>query len=151
MTIWRPAPRIRFKALGLHWRGDRLLASEVRDDAQRLKGVRPLGGSVEFGETAEAAVIREFQEELGLSVDIVGPPVFMENIYMHEGQVGHEIIAIFEVAFPDGAFAGQNRIAFCENDGTRCFAEWFALDDLDRPDGPRLYPDGLKAYLVEPA
>lgn len=148
MSVWRPAPRTRFKALGLHWRGDRLLAAEVPDDAGRVKGVRPLGGSVEFGETAEEAVIREFREELGIAVRVLGPPVFMENIYTHEGSPGHEILALFEVAFPAGALADGGRIAFAEDDGTRCCAEWFALEALDLPGLPQLYPAGLKAHLL---
>lgn len=147
MTIWRPAPTIRFKALGLHWRGDHLLAAEVLDDAGRLKGVRPLGGSVEFGETAETAVIREFREELGVTVKPLGPPAFLENIYTHEGSVGHEILAIFNVTFPPDAFADQARIEFKEGNGTKCFAAWYALDILDLPSGPQLYPDGLKIHL----
>ncbi|MBQ2263609.1 MAG: NUDIX domain-containing protein [Loktanella sp.] len=147
MTTWRPAPGIRFKALGLHWRGDRLLASEILDDAGHVKGVRPLGGTVEFGETAEAALIREFHEELGITVAPLGPPVFMENIYSHEGSLGHEILAIFDVAFPPDAFAGKTRIAFKEDSGTECFAEWFPVETLDRPGQPRLYPEGLKAHL----
>lgn len=149
MTSWRPAPRIRLKALGLHWRDDRLLAAEVMDDAGRVKGVRPLGGSVEFGETAEAAVIREFQEELGITVKVLGPPIFMENLYVHEGCRGHEILAIFDVLFPAGSFVGETRIAFHENDGTRCFADWFALGSLDLPDQPKLYPEGLKTHLLK--
>lgn len=147
MTTWRPAPTIRLKALGLHWRGDRLLAAEVLDDAGRVKGVRPLGGSVEFGETAEAAVIREFQEELGIKVKTLGPPFFMENIYTHEGSVGHEILAIFNVTLPPGAFADQTRVEFEEDNGATCFAEWFALDRLDLPGRPQLYPEGLKMHL----
>ena len=149
MTTWRPASRIRFKALGLHWRSGRLLAAEVLDDAGRIKGVRPLGGSVEFGETAEEAVIREFHEELGITVEVAGPPVFMENIYNHEGSLGHEILAIFNVTFPDAAFAEVTRIEFHEDDGTKCFAEWFSLEALDMADGPQLYPEGLKAHLLK--
>ncbi|MBL3554413.1 NUDIX hydrolase [Rhodovulum sulfidophilum] len=147
MNTWRPASGIRFKALGLHWRGNRLLASEVYEDSGRLKGVRPLGGTVEFGETAQAAVIREFQEELGITVKIVGSPTFIENIYVHEGSLGHEMLAIFDVTFPPEAFAGQTRIAFREDSGVECFAEWFALEELDGPGQPQLYPTGLKALL----
>ena len=77
MTVWRPSQTIRLKALGLHWRKGRLLAAEILDDAGRVKGVRPLGGTVEFGETAEAAVRREFHEELGVTAIPLGPPVFM--------------------------------------------------------------------------
>ena len=72
MNVWRPAPAIRVKALGLHWRDGRLLAFEVHDDAGRVTGVRPLGGSIEFGETAEAALRREFREELGIDVVVAG-------------------------------------------------------------------------------
>lgn len=149
MTTWRPAPRIRFKALGIHWRDDRLLAAEVLDDFGRVKGVRPLGGTVELGETAEAAVIREFREELGITVKTLGPPVFMENIFTHEGSLGHEVLAIFDVALPADAFADQKRIEFRESDGTKCFAEWFAINTLDLPDRPQLYPEGLRAHLLK--
>ena len=140
MTIWRPSPSIRFKVLGLHWRDGGLLAAEVRDDAGRVKGVRPLGGSMEFGESAEDALRREFREELGIDITLLGAPVFMENIYRHEGRTGHEILALFEVGLPEGAFAGRTRIAFHEDDGTACFAEWFALDGLDLPGGQGLFP-----------
>ncbi|WP_316014871.1 NUDIX hydrolase [Roseobacter sp. HKCCA0434] len=145
--VWRPAPAIRFKALGLHWRQGRLLAVEVLDDAGKVKGVRPLGGGVEFGETARDAVIREFREELGIVVTVGGSPVFMENIFRHEGSIGHEVIALFDVTFPEGAFDGQTRLSFREEGGTVCFAEWFDPDGLDRPERPRLYPEGLKDLL----
>jgi NADH pyrophosphatase NudC (nudix superfamily) len=68
MAIWKPKPFIRVKVLGLVWRGDELLAGEVEDSSGRVTGVRPLGGCVEFGETREAAIRREFQEELGCAV-----------------------------------------------------------------------------------
>ncbi|WP_102223478.1 NUDIX hydrolase [Acidimangrovimonas sediminis] len=148
MTRWRPPPQIRFKALGLHWREDRLLAAEVPDDAGRVKGVRPLGGTVHFGETAEAAVRREFAEELGIAIEVLGPPVFLENLYRHEGAPGHEILALFDVAFPEGAFDGVERIAFHEDEGTPCHAGWYAPDSLDQPGRIRLFPDGLKAHLA---
>lgn len=148
MSTWRPASRIRFKALGLHWRNGRLLAAEVLDDAGRVKGVRPLGGTVEFGEAAEVAVAREFQEELGIIVQVVSPPTFMENIFSHEGNLGHEIVAIFDLSFPPDAFVSEERIEFTEDDGTKCFAEWFSLGALDLPEGPQLYPSGLKAHLL---
>ena len=148
MSTWRPASRIRLKALGLHWRDGRLLAAEVLDDAGRVKGVRPLGGTVEFGETVEVAVVREFQEELGITVKAVSPPTFMENIFVHEGSLGHEIVAIFDVSFPPNISFAEDRIQFTEDSGATCFAEWFSLDSLDLPDGPQLYPSGLKAHLL---
>ncbi|MGP9806203.1 NUDIX domain-containing protein, partial [Paracoccus sp. NSM] len=103
--------------MGLHWRDGRLLAAEVLDDAGRVKGVRPLGGTVEFGETVEVAVVREFQEELGITVKAVSPPTFMENIFVHESSLGHEIVAIFDVSFPPNIFVAEDRIQFTEDSG----------------------------------
>ncbi len=148
MTIWRPTSSIRVKALGLHWRGGKLLAAEVRDDGGRVKGVRPPGGGIEFGEPAEAALRREFREELGVDVDVLGGPIVLENLYVHEGSPGHEILFIYEVRFPPGAFDGEERIAFSENDGTPCLARWYGLEQLDVDGGPALFPTGLKSRLV---
>lgn len=148
MTTWRPYPHIRVVAIGLHWRDGRLLAAEVRDDAGRIKGVRPLGGAIEFGESWRAALVREFSEELGIDVTITGEPLILENIFVHEGATGHEVMFIAEVALPDGAFSGQDRIDFREDNGEEIVARWFDLADLDVDGGPCLYPTGLKDLLL---
>jgi len=148
MHQWRPQSIIRLKSLGLNWRAGKVLAAEIYDDAGRIKGVRPLGGSVEFGETVETALIREFKEELDLEITITSQPVFMENIYTHEGVAGHEILAIFDVAFPAGTFEDEERIQFYEDNGQACFAEWYDLAQLDCPGCPELYPTGLKTHLM---
>lgn len=134
--------------MGLHWRGPRLLAFEVYDHEGRLKGVRPLGGSVEFGESAKDAVIRELKEEIDVEVSIVAGPMVLENVFVHEGQRRHEILFIFDVAFPPGAFEAQERIRFQEHDGTSMVAAWYDLRELDIDEGPELYPKGLKTRLL---
>ncbi|KQI69825.1 hypothetical protein AN189_04860 [Loktanella sp. 3ANDIMAR09] len=144
---WRPAPGIRFKVLGLHWRGAAVLAAEVPDDDGRIKGMRPLGGSVNFGETAQAAVIREFREELGIDIRTVGAADYVENLFVHHGAPGHEVIAVFEVVFPEGAYESVDRIAFHEDSGTLCHASWVDPDTLDLPGRPALYPDGLRGII----
>ena len=103
MTVWRPAPIIRTKAIGLAWHDGRLLAAEVRDDAGRLKGVRPLGGVIEFGERWRAALMREFEEELHLAVEVLGDPIVLENLFVHEEELGHEIVFAAEVRLPAGS------------------------------------------------
>lgn len=124
------------------------MAAEVRDDAGRIKGVRPLGGEIKFGESWRAALVREFYEELGIDITITGEPSMMENIFMHEGATGHEVMFVAEVAFPDGAFSGQDRIDFREDNGEQIVARWFDLADLDGAGGPSLYPTGLKDLLL---
>jgi len=147
MTTWRPHPYIRVVAIGLHWRDGRLLAAEVLDDAGRIKGVRPLGGEIEFGESWQAALVREFREELGIDIRITGEPRVMENIFVHEGATGHEVMFVAEVAFPDGAFSGKEQIDFREDNGDEITARWFDLDELDVEGRPSLYPTGLKDML----
>lgn len=148
MTNWRPHAHIRVVAIGLHWRDGRLLAAEVRDDAGRIKGVRPLGGEIEFGESWRAALVREFNEELGIDVTLKGEPLMLENIFMHEGATGHEVMFISEVEFPDAAFRGQDRIDFREDNGEQIVARWFDLADLDADGAPSLFPTGLKGLLL---
>ena len=150
MTVWRPAQHIRVKTIGLNWRQGRLLAAEVTEDSGRIKGVRPLGGTAEFGETWQEALRREFLEELGVEVTINGAPLVFENIYQHEGHTGHEIIFAAEVELPDTPALAGERIVFREDNGRECTARWFALEELDTG-GPELYPAGLKAGLAKPA
>ncbi|WP_456391088.1 NUDIX domain-containing protein [Profundibacter sp.] len=92
MNIWRPRQTIRVIAIGLNWRDGKLLATETMDNSGNIKGVRPLSGGVEFGETWQEALVREFQEELHIEITIISKPWVMENIYTHEGETGHEIV-----------------------------------------------------------
>lgn len=139
---------IRVKALGLHWQGSRLLAFEVYDHQGRLKGVRPLGGSIEFTESAKEAVIREFKEEIGVDVSVLAGPMVLENVFIHEGERRHEILFVFDLAFPERAFEGQDRIRFKEDDGTSMVAAWYDPQELDIDGKPELYPKGLKSRLM---
>ncbi|MEX2081522.1 MAG: NUDIX domain-containing protein, partial [Dehalococcoidia bacterium] len=51
---------------------------------------RPLGGGIEFGETAEEAVIREMREEIGAETRVMRHLMTVENLFTYEGQPGHE-------------------------------------------------------------
>lgn len=141
MAVWAPPKEIRVKVIGLVWNGDRLLAAEVEDDSGRVKGARPLGGSIEFGETREAALAREFREELGCDIEILGSWHGFENLYEHEGHVGHEYLFAANVRLLNSAFYGRDEIAFNEHDGFPCIARWFP--PLAMPDGVDLYPTAL--------
>ncbi|MBM7066806.1 NUDIX hydrolase [Actibacterium sp. 188UL27-1] len=147
MAIWRPYDTIRVLALGLNWREGRLLASEVRDDAGRLTGVRPPGGGVEFGERWQDALTREFQEELEVTVSIIGAPLVMENIFTHEGVTGHEIVFATEIAFPPGWSDDTETLTLVEDNGSEHKARWFDLGQLDTG-AAALFPSGLKSRLI---
>lgn len=148
MSIWRPSKTIKVKALGLVWRGDALLASEIPDDKGNVKGIRPLGGTVEFGENWQDALKREILEELGAEVTLSGPPIVLENIYSHHGVTGHEIIFLSNISFVDEALYARNEILFSEDDGMIWKARWFKIDKLVKS-GPELFPSGLLEKLLD--
>lgn len=146
MTIWRPSTTIQVKTLGIVWRGEALLASEILDDNGRVKGVRPLGGTVEFGETWQKALKREFLEELGTDIVLTNQLEVTENIYSHHEEAGHEIMFLSEVILVDQSLYDQEEIQFSEHDGTACIARWFELSELEKSK-PELFPDGLLETL----
>ncbi|MEH7910376.1 NUDIX domain-containing protein [Rhizobium laguerreae] len=146
MTVWRPSQQIRVKVIGLAWRKDQLLAAEVEDDSGRIKGVRPLGGAIEFGESREEALHREFREELETDIRIVGPWHLLENIYEHHGAIGHEFIFAADIELADASLYERDEIHYSELDETAATARWFGRDSL-RDAGIDLYPTGLDRLL----
>lgn len=144
MTGWRPPREIRAKVIGLAMRGDAFLAEDVLDDDGSLKGVRPLGGGIEFGETREQALHREFREETGSGIEILGPWTSIENIFVHQGAPGHELVFVAAIRLLDASLYQRASISFF--DGMACVARWRTLDGL-RQAGIALYPDGLDRLI----
>jgi len=142
MNKWRPTQQVQVKVIGLCVNNGALLAMEVLADDGSVKGIRPLGGLVEFGETRKAAIKREFQEELDTEIVCSGQWRFFENIYVHEGQLGHEIIFAITIKPLDETLYSREVIAFSEDSGSDCTARWFSIEDL-KNGSHALYPDGL--------
>lgn len=147
MQTWRPPQAISVKVLGLAWNDGRLLAAEVTRDDGSVKGVRPPGGTVEFGETREEALAREFLEEFGCDIAIEGPWLTFENIFCHEGARGHEIVFAANIRLLDENLYRRPEITLVEHDRSVWMARWFA--PLALPGGIELYPEGLAAHLAQ--
>ena len=81
---------------GVLIRDGRLLMVEQarRDDRYWLVP----GGGVEFGETLDAALRREFQEELGLDVTLHGLVAIVESISPDPAYAKHVVHMLFAVA-----------------------------------------------------
>ncbi len=104
---------------------------------------------MEFGESSQTALKREFLEELGAEVTILSGPLVIENLYVFEGESGHEIMFVFDIEFVSNNHRHHETVTFNESDGTSGVARWYALEELHRPGSPSLYPKGLKALLLE--
>jgi hypothetical protein len=146
MQTWRPPQKIHAKVLGLAWHGGRLLAAEVTRDDGTVKGVRPPGGAIEFGETREEALAREFQEEFGCGIAIEGSWTTFENLFWHEGARGHEFIFAANIRLLDESLYQRSEITLVEHDRSVWTARWFM--PLALPEGLELYPSGLAAHLA---
>jgi 8-oxo-dGTP pyrophosphatase MutT (NUDIX family) len=145
-TVWRPRPSIRPIALGVIWRGDELLLMAVRSDDGSLKGWRPLGGGIEFGERADQALRRELLEELGEPVEEPRFLATLENIYDHHGVTGHEIVFVFETGFADDGAYQKQQLGFTDG-GVHNDVAWVSFASLAAVD-TNLYPAGLFKLLA---
>lgn len=76
---------------GAIFNGDKFLIVKRSEYTQRDSKLWELpGGRMEFGETPEQALIRELQEEVGLSVDIIKPI----KTWSLSGDEGSQIVGI---------------------------------------------------------
>ncbi|WP_269581302.1 NUDIX hydrolase [Roseibium sp. Sym1] len=149
MTIWRPANSITVKAMALIWQDDALLLSEIHDDSGRVTGMRPLGGTVEFGEPWRDALQREFLEELGTRITLLDNHFVMENIYEHHGVTGHEIVFLCHAHFTDSSYYRMDTIIYEISEDTVGTAKWVSPGELAAR-GLELYPGGLAEKLAKP-
>ena len=146
MPVWRPAAEVRILALAAIWRGDQLLVEEVHDDFGATKGWRPLGGRVEFGERAAAALQREFREELGAPVDAGARLAILENLFEHHGAPGHEIVFVYEATFVLPHMYDRDEFLIIDGE-TAAVARWVALDEF-RSGRATFFPLGLADILT---
>jgi len=137
-------PTIRPIALAVPRRGDDLLVLEYHDPTKDQNFYRPLGGGIEFGETAESAVRRELREELGVDLLDVRRLGVLENIFHGFGRDGHEIAFVFGCELSDPALYERDFVGEILDDaGTKVM--WQPLSGV-RSDRP-LYPEGLADLL----
>jgi ADP-ribose pyrophosphatase YjhB (NUDIX family) len=138
-------PRIRPIALCLFRWGDRILVYEDMDSVKQQRFGRPLGGGLDFGESSEAAIIREIREELGAAIQAPQLLGVLESVFQYEGKPGHEIVFVYDAQFVDDALYDRAELEVQE--GKRRFkARWRSLDEL-RGEPVMLVPEGLWQYL----
>ena len=116
----KPAPgALRFVSAGLIVRGGEILICQRRPDQPMALQWEFPGGKIEPGESAEQALVRELQEEIGINAT-VGPRVaHIRHNYRHGGAVDLQFFVVRE-------FAGEldNRIY--------SQVVWARLEDLPR-------------------
>jgi ADP-ribose pyrophosphatase YjhB (NUDIX family) len=133
---------IRLLAVGLFRVADRILVAEGTEPESGARFYRPLGGGVEFGERAEAALRREIREELGAEVATVRQVGVLENLFVYAGRPRHEVVFVFDATFADAALYARPELPVTELGAGWGPAHWRPLAEL-ASGAARLVPAGL--------
>ncbi len=134
-------PSIRNIAVGLPIRDGHVLVLDSEDPVKGEVFHRALGGGIEFGETAETALRREFVEELDVALGAVRLLGVIENIFVYRGDPGHEIAHVFAVESDDiDAIPLDARLHVLDAGNP---VRWVPIANLDRP----VYPEGIEDVI----
>ncbi|WP_160108712.1 NUDIX hydrolase [Pseudomonas izuensis] len=147
-----PEHRIRPLALCIFHHHGKILVNRFTDDVEKRTLFRPIGGGIEFGERSVDAIVREVQEELGLSISDVRLIGTLESIFTYAGKPGHEIVQVYDARFDDANTYEKPWLQGHESDGASFRATWCSSSCFTA-ESP-LVPEGLydllkKASLLE--
>jgi len=139
---------IRPIALCVFKNNNRILVFEGHDSIKHETYYRPLGGGIEFGESGEVAVRREIMEELHSEIEGLVHLGYLENIFVHNGKTGHEIVMVYDGALTKAELYEQAEMEVIEANGERIRVVWKSLHEFEEGKSI-LYPDGLLGMLKE--
>ncbi|MCC6500778.1 MAG: NUDIX domain-containing protein [Anaerolineales bacterium] len=139
--------RIRPIALCVFKNDNRILVFEGFDSVKNGAYYRPLGGGIEFGESGEVAVRREIMEELDSEIEGLRHLGYLENIFVHNGQMGHEIVMVYDGTLSESTLYEQAEMEVIEANGERIRVVWKSLDEFGEGRSI-LYPGGLLELLA---
>ena len=138
-------PHIRPIAICVFQHQDKILVFEEYDFVKKQIFYRPLGGGIEFGETSEEAIRREMMEEMNVEVTNLKYLGTLENIFVFNGETGHEIVQVYDGRLVNSGMYEQAEMSALETDGNQMRVLWKRLDEFNS-ESP-LYPDGLLEVL----
>lgn len=125
---------------------NRILVAEGFDESKGDHYYRPIGGGIEFGESSAAALAREVEEEIQAAISNVSYLGTIENIFIYNGEQGHEIVQVCHAEFTDPSFYELESFEGIEDNGTAFKLFWKALSEFE--DGNlRLVPEDLLELL----
>ncbi|MDA1886508.1 NUDIX domain-containing protein [Bacillus cereus group sp. BY105LC] len=130
-------PRLRAEAMIVNKDHSKVL---VQCDLNELFYRFP-GGSIEFGETAKEAIIRELMEEYDLKIDVQELAVVNEHIFEWNNEKGHHCTLIYWGVVKERV---TNEIRHKEYEDIILI--WKGIEELkEKP----TYPEGIVSYLEE--
>lgn len=123
---------------------DKILVCEGYDKVKDETYYRPLGGGIEFLETAVDALGREIEEELGYKIKNEKYLGTFENIFTLEGNPGHEIILLYDAEFTESSVYKKESLEIKESGWEK--AVWKSKTEFGSGK-LKLYPEGILELL----
>lgn len=134
---------IRNLALVIIRKDNKVLASPGLDSIKGNNFFRLIGGGVDFGENSLMALKREIKEELDLELEKYRLLSVLENIFVYNGQNGHEVCFIYEADFKDKNNYQRESFVILDSDD-QGQAIWVDINEINKK---KLYPDGVGDLL----
>lgn len=119
-----------------------ILVAEGYDSVKRDYYYRPIGGGIEYGEPGSIAVKREVYEEIEADITNLNYIGTVENIFTYNGDLGHEIVMVYEAEFVDRTIYQKQSITGKEDDGTEFRLFWLPISEFSKGK-LRLVPEAL--------
>jgi len=134
---------IRPIVLGILIRNNKLLVSEGVDNVKNNHFYRCLGGGIEFTETSQEALKREFMEEIGININVQDCLGFYENIFTYNGKQGHELVFFYKIDISDNDYQEEYEMT---EEGKKDIAKWIDISEF-KNGNKILYPEAMFKYI----
>lgn len=118
------------------------LVAEGYDSIKDEKYYRPIGGGIEYGESSFDALKREVKEEIGAEIKNLKYLGAIESIFTYNGDLGHEIVMVYDADFVDQSFYTKQTFEGIEDDGQVINLMWISLQEFQKGN-LRLVPEDL--------
>lgn len=138
---------IRPLSICLFKKGKSILAAEGYDSVKKDYYYRPIGGGIEYGEKSLAALQREIHEEISAEIKNTTYLGTLENIFTYNGELGHEIVMVYEAEFMDENFYRRDTFTGREDDGSVFTIKWIPVSEFENGK-LRLVPEGLIDFIL---
>ena len=137
---------IRPLAICIFKKSESILVAEGYDSVKKDYYYRPIGGGIQYGEKSLAALEREVHEEISAEIMNINYLGTIENIFTFDGELGHEIVVVYEAEFKDETFYDLDTFTGKEDDGSVFTLKWISINEFGS-NKLRLVPDGLLGLI----
>lgn len=125
-----------------------VLLGEHRDPAAGETFYRPPGGGLEFGEHSSDALVREFDEEMSVTLRDLDLLATLERTFTFDGTEGHEIWFLYGATIAEDWPYDRDRFVAEEPEVDEQYeAVWKPLSDFAGSDADIVYPEELPELL----